>query len=324
LLFAGTTFFPYAVGFNYSILKDIVIKLKQWSISAGNYFYFFNVKINNGTSETLCSETVEKLENIKNISVHVPKHAKPISQDQFGYYLAGLIDGAGHFSNNQEFVIEFHPLDASLAYFLKKRIGYGRVKKVKTNNSIIFIIPNSNFEGLKKVLFLINGKFRSENIFNQITTNLLNNSKFSELQKINLKIDLNKEFKNHWLAGFSDATASFQINIYKDNNNKLEIHLNFKIVKQLALQTDNLLLLIKEFLGGNISYNKNNNNYYLDSTSFGSAKKVIDYFDHYHLLSTKQVNFLKWRKSYIIIQNKDYLNQIGIDKIIKYKNTMNR
>ena len=32
--------------------------------------------------------------------------------------------------------------------------------------------------------------------------------------------------------------------------------------------------------------------------------------------------YLKWRTAYIIIQNKDDLNEIGLDKITKLKNAM--
>jgi hypothetical protein len=65
--------------------------------------------------------------------------------------------------------------------------------------------------------------------------------------------------------------------------------LNFKIDQK----NDYLLLLIKNFLGGNISYIKNQDIYYYGSTSFGSAKNVINYFDKFHLLSSKHINFLK-------------------------------
>jgi hypothetical protein len=118
LLYAGTT---SIFSFKYSILNDKVKKLKQRSISAGN-----NYKIYNGTSETLRNETVVKIENIKTISIHVPKHLKPVNEDQFGHYLAGLIDGDGHFSRKQQLVIVFNLLDASLAYYLKKKI---RIRK---------------------------------------------------------------------------------------------------------------------------------------------------------------------------------------------------
>ena len=35
------------------------------------------------------------LNKIKLISAHVPKHLKPVTDDEFGHYLAGLIDGDG-------------------------------------------------------------------------------------------------------------------------------------------------------------------------------------------------------------------------------------
>jgi hypothetical protein len=51
---------------------------------------------------------------------------------------------------------------------------------------------------------------------------------------------------------------------------------------------------------------------------------VIKYFDRYFLQSTKHINFLKWRKAYILIQNKKHLTEPGLEKICKLKNTMNR
>jgi len=73
-----------------------------------------------------------------------------------------------------------------------------------------------------------------------------------------------------------------------------------------------------------IGHRKSQDTYYYGSTSFSSAKYVIDYFDNFHLLSSKYVNYLKWRKAYLIIQDKDHLNKEGVEKIIKLKNSMNR
>jgi len=307
LLFAGTT---SILSFKYSILNDIVIKLKQWSLSAGN------TSVRCGTSETLRNKTVVNSENVKPVSVHVPKYLKPTSDNQFGHYLAGLIDGDGHFSSKQQLVIVFHSLDVSLAYYIKKRLGFGSVKKVKDKNAFLLVI--SIRKGLEKVINLINGKIRTENKFNQITNNILNH--YVELKKtINLKLNTNNDFKNHWLAGFSDADGSFQIKVI-NRSNKVEVRLNF----QIDQKKDIILLLIKDFLGGNIGYRKSQDTYYYGSTSFGSAKNVINYFDYFHLLSSKHVNYLKWRKAYLIIQNKDHLNKDGLEKIIKLKSTMNR
>jgi len=314
LLYAGTT---SITSFKYSILNDIVKILKQWSISAGNALYF-NIS---GTSETLRNETVVKTENVKFISVHVPKHKKPVNDDQFGHYLAGLIDGDGHFSSKQQLIIVFHSLDVSLAYYIKDRLGFGNVRKVKDKNAFLLIIAAK--KGIEKVINLINGKIRTVNKFNQIINNILNSVTYSEFSKeVNLKLNLDKNLKNYWLAGFSDADASFQIKIInrKVASVEAEVRLNF----QIDQKKDNLLLLIKEFLGGNMGYRKSQDTYYYGSTSFGSAKNVINYFDNFHLLSSKHINYLKWRKAYIIIQNKDHLNKNGLEKIIKLKNTMNK
>ena len=87
---------------------------------------------------------------------------------------------------------------------------------------------------------------------------------------------------------------------------------------------NNSAILIKNFLGGNIGYRKSQDTYYYNSTSFGSAKKVINYFDKFHMLSSKHINFLKWRKAYIVIQDKNHLIESGLLKIMNLKNTMNR
>jgi hypothetical protein len=314
-LFAGITL----LSFKYSnYFKVIVIKLKQRSRSAGNFIKIINEltkNLNNKrTSETLRYKSKES-ENIKELSIHVPKHFKPINESDFGYYLAGLIDGNGNFSKAFQMVIVFNELDASLAYFLKGKIGYGNVYKVKNKKAIILVI--SNRAGLLKILNLINGKIRSENKFNQINNNILSNPYFNSFHVFSLNSDVN--LNNYWLSGFSDADASFQINILT-RKNKTEVRLNF----QIDQKKKDLLILIKDFLGGNIRYRKSQDTYYYGSTSFGSAKNVINYFDYFQLLSSKYINYLKWRKAYIIIQNKKHLTESGLDELIKLKKTMNR
>jgi cytochrome c/quinol oxidase subunit I/LAGLIDADG DNA endonuclease family protein len=317
LLFAGIA---SNLSFKYSLLIDIVKKLKQTikvrSLSAGPIFI---IKDKNDTPETLHNETIKttKMENVKFISVHVPTHLKPLNDEQFGHYLAGLIDGGGHFSSKQELVIVFSSLDVNLAYYLKERLSYGSVKKVKDKNAYLLII--SKKEGITKIINLINGKIRTENKFYQITKNILGHIKFTDLKdQINFKLNLTNDFKNHWIAGFSDADSSFQIKVL-NRTNKIEVRLNY----QIDQKNNKILLLIKDFFGGNLEYRKSQNTYYYGSTSFGSAKKVINYFDHYHLLSSKHINYLKWRKAYIIIQNKDHLTDSGVKKIISLKTTMN-
>lgn len=308
-LYAGI---PSPYSSKYSSLNGTVKKLEQWRKSAGNILY-----IKNGTSETLRDEVVVDLENVKRVSDHVPKHLKPLNNEQLGYYIAGLIDGDGHFSKAQQLVITFSYPDAFLAYYLKKRLGYGNVKKVKNKNAYLLIV--SNKKGMLNVINLINGKLRTEHKFNQIVNNVLSHTKYAD-KNINFTIDSSKNWDNHWLAGFSDADASFQIkNIKRITRNKQEIRLNF----QIDQKSDLLLNMIKQFLGGNIGYRKSQDTYYYGSTSFGSAKKVIQYFDKYHLQSRKHISYLRWRKVYRLIQDKQHLTEKGLAKILKIKLLIN-
>ena len=319
LLYAGTT---SIFSFKYSLIISIVKKLKQWSKSAGNInVILFKFKLeqymNNGTSETLRGETIINTEQIKLVSVHVPKHLKPLNDEEFGHYLAGLIDGDGHFSNNLQLVIVFNKLDVSLAYYIKGELGYGNVKKVKDKNAFILVIFSIN--GIYKTLNLINGKLRTINKLSQVNNNIINHKRFLNLKSdIKFELNLNNSLNNHWLAGFSDADASFQIKLVV-RDNKTETRLNY----QVDQKNKDLLVEIKNFFGGNIGYREKQDTYYYGSTSFGSAKKVISYFDKYHLLSSKHLNYLKWRKAYLIIQSKNHLNTEGLNKITKLKSTMN-
>ncbi|KAK0072197.1 hypothetical protein PV326_000312, partial [Microctonus aethiopoides] len=215
-------------------------KLEQRSKSAGNI-------LTNETSETLRGGVVESSEHVKHISKHVPKHLKPLNNEQLGHYLAGLIDGDGHFSKAQQLVIVFSSPDAFLAYYLKEKLGNCNVKKVKDKNAYLLIV--SKKEGILNMLNLIND-----------------------------------DFNNHWLAGFSDADASFQVKIINRNTRKKpEIRLNYQID-----QKNNILLTkIKNYLGGNIGYRKSQDTYYYGSTSFGSARNVIEYFNRFNLQSRK-------------------------------------
>ena len=125
MLFAGIT---SLTSLKYSILIDIVKKFKQWSLSAGNPLFFASKA---GTSETLRNEIVVNSEHVKSISNHAPKHLKPLNDEQLGHYLAGLIDGDGHFSKIPQIVLVFSSPDAFLAYYLKEILVYANVKKVK-------------------------------------------------------------------------------------------------------------------------------------------------------------------------------------------------
>nr|YP_009487241.1 hypothetical protein [Russula foetens]AWB36143.1 hypothetical protein [Russula foetens] len=247
------------------------------------------------------------------ISDHVFKHRKPETEEEFGYYLAGLIEGDGYFGDYR-FEIAFHKEDAFLAYYIKKRIGYGSVLKLKNKNSVRYVLRHS--EGLRIVLNLVNGKFLTNKKINQILTHKFD-SKFNLTILPPTNFDL---ISNHWLAGFSDADGSFVISLANSKSHMLglSLRLEFKIKQK----TSELLELIKKTLGGNIYFLESEQIFYYNSTNFKSAKNIVDYFDNFHLNSSKYINYLKWRKVYKIVQRKEHLTVEGIEKIRKIQKNL--
>ena len=284
----------------------------------------FNNKFSNHKYSTLSNKSIIKKEieynNIKGyngkttkiyneletISDHISTHVKPNTNEKLGYYLTGLIEGNGYFGDNR-FEIDFHENDTFLAYFIKKEIGYGSVLKLKHKRSVRYVLKHS--EGLKKLLSLINGKFLFKDKINQLF-------KYQWNKKLNIIILPPTNFdllSNYWLAGFTDAHGCFIITLANNNihNSKISVQLEFKI-KQKNIE---LLKLIKQTFGGHIYYFKSEELFYYNSISFKSAKSVINYFDNFQLISSKWVNYLKWRNIYRIIQRKEHLTIKGLNKI---------
>lgn len=148
-----------------------------------------------GTSETLRNETILNTEKVKSVSIHVPSHLKLVNDTQLGHYLAGLIDGDGHFSSKQQLVIVFNSSDSCLAYYLKKRIAYGSVHKVKNKNAVILVVAAK--KGMEKVISLINDKLRNNDKLNQIKSNILNDTNYINLSnEINISLNNSNDLNN--------------------------------------------------------------------------------------------------------------------------------
>jgi len=185
--------------------------LRPWGLSAGNRHYGISAftgggitteeaggaqhRENNPDSSEATSGTPGTSEptHLKGISEHVPTHRKP-SDMEFGYYLAGLIESEGSFQGNQ-LIISFHELDAPLAYYIKKQIGYGSVSKIQGKRAYKLVI--SKKAGVLKVIRLIDGKLRGWSKIEQVKRNW-----DIELTPANPESCL---LNDSWLAGFSDA-----------------------------------------------------------------------------------------------------------------------
>lgn len=278
------------------------IYLKQNKLpgqSAGNFG--FSTKATASTKNTYNSYTKLPL-----ISEHVPKHKSNLTDTEFGYFLAGLIEGDGWFGKKQLFII-FADIDVSLAYYIKKRVAYGNVYKIKDKKAVRYICKNA--AGLSYILFLINGK-------------LVSKPKYEQLLKHNYALDFNCTIlapshnvvlDNHWLAGFTQADGCFHISVVtsKTHETGYSVRLEFSI-KQNDLVP--LKLLYETVKMGNLTQYSSGIWCY-KSTGFKTANLLIDYFDDYNVFAGKYVNYLKFRKVYIMITNGQHLDVKGVTKI---------
>lgn len=297
--------------FDFKFLLEFfyIILMKEKEQSAGNF------------------ENYEKYSNLipSNlfISDHMKKHVRPITNLEFGYYLAGLIEGQGNFLNNS-IEINFREKDTYLAYFIKKQIGYGSVKKGKPNNNKFVKYILTHKEGLKKVINLVNGKFLTNNNINQLLFFKFD-KKFNITILPSVKFNI---FSNYWLSGFTDATGSFFINLDSTINLNNKSNLNLSLEFFIKYKNISLLKFLHSFLGGNLSFLESEDLFFYNSCEknnfydFKSAKILVNYFDKFNLNSSIIVKYLRWRKVYRIIQRKEHLNNIGLDKIIKIRNNL--
>jgi hypothetical protein len=205
--------------------------------SAGNFS--FSTKATAVTKNTYTNYT-----NLLTISEHVPSK-NHLNDEQFGYFLAGLIEGDGWFGYKQLHII-FAEEDISLAYYVKKRVGYGNVYKIKDKKALRYICKNN--VGLSTILSLINGKLVSYFKYDQLVTH-----NYSEHFSLSILPPLKKlTLDNHWLAGFTQADGCFHISVTKSQTHSTgySVRLEYSLKQNDKLPLE---LLYKELQMGNLS-----------------------------------------------------------------------
>ncbi|EKM73790.1 hypothetical protein AGABI1DRAFT_17588, partial [Agaricus bisporus var. burnettii JB137-S8] len=269
--------------------------------SAGNFS--FSTKATAVTKNTYNSYL-----NLPLISNHVPTPAKVanLTDNEFGYFLAGLIEGDGWFGKYELHII-FAENDISLAYLIKSRIGHGHVYKIKDKRAVRYICKNK--KGMSIILSLINGKLVSKPKYDQLI-------KHNYSEKFNFTINLPSNqitLDNYWLAGFTQADGCFYISVVQSKTHKtgFSVRLEFSIKQNDAVPLKQLYDRVKL---GNLSQYSSGIWCY-KSSGFKTAGLLISYFDKFNIFAGKYTNYLKFRKVYIMITQGKHLEDKGIIKI---------
>ena len=267
--------------------------------SAGNFSFSAN-------ATAVTKNTYTSYKNLLPISGHVP-NKKKLDDKEFGYFLAGLIEGDGWFGYKELHII-FAEEDTSLAYYIKKRVGYGNIYKIKDKKAVRYICKNK--KGLLVILSLINGKLLSNYKYDQLIKH-----NYSEHFNLSILPPLKKlTLDNYWLAGFSQADGCFHISVVKSKTHKTgySVRLEYSLKQNDKLPLD---LLHKELQMGNLSL-YHTNIWCYKSTGFKTAFNLIDYFDRFNLFAGKYTSYLKFRKVYIMITEGKHLDEKGVKRII--------
>lgn len=271
-----------------------------------------NTKING--DELICNYPylINKEKNIEfnNQINQMLKFRYSISDDQFGYYLAGLIEGDGHCSE-KEIAITYNILDTNLACYIQNRLNLGHIYKC-SGDYIKFTIRKK--EEIIKILTLVNGKFYSNY---KIEYMLRHNYENRFGIKLLPPIDNNKFsiISNYFLAGFADADSCFYISNPENNSFSSRF-----IIKQ---KDTTIINFLKSNIGGNLSLNNSDSCSKYEAAALNVIIKYEEYFDKFPLLSTKYINYILWKKALLIKKENKHLTQQGKKEILELKNSMN-
>lgn len=310
-LYISFKLYIYSIN-KFNIIVHLLKKYSEKSIILFIYYLIFLIKgfiiINN-------KQSASNFTSLDKISEHKPLYKRLENDEILGYYLAGLIEGDGYIGR-KVITIAINYKDIKNAYYLKKLIGYGNIRRY-SNTTKAFSLNFESKAARLRVFNLINGKllgpFKHKQLINQ-KYNIEFNTIIKPIAHFNL-------WDNSWLTGFSDADGSFGIYIIKSKSNKFGYQL--KIIFIISQRHEYLIKHVYNLLGGSIIIKKNKGriiNYLYSALNFNYIKNVIKYFSLYPPLhNSKYITFFKWYKVCYIFEQKLHLTKEGIDKILSIK-----
>nr|YP_010130171.1 LAGLIDADG endonuclease [Clavaria fumosa]QPZ51073.1 LAGLIDADG endonuclease [Clavaria fumosa] len=127
-----------------------------------------------------------------------------------------------------------------------------------------------------------------------------------------------------FVTGFTDAEGSFWISLSKDKGFKTgwRVRLYFEIhihEKDLAL-----LEQIKKFFGVGYIFKKKDESVQFLVSSVKDLQIIKKHFEKYLLLTKKRSDFELWIKVLDLVQNKEHLTMVGLQKIVALRSSVNK
>lgn len=267
-------------------------------------------------------------------------HGSNNKSDYISYYLAGLLEGDGHFNTPKKLntpsgtarvaAIEtvFAAKDRRSAELLQSLFG-GKIYDHPNKKLTRWLVQDK--KSVTNIINLINGKFRTPKInslYEMIDfLNAAENSPGANI--IKLPLDTSPLNSNAWLAGFIDADGHFAIKGFTPNP-KSHLGIQFQLPQRATDKSgeslEKVMLKITEFLLVKLNkrtFSEKYRQFVVSSSNRVSNKILIDYLNTYPLLSSKYLDFKDWETANNIYINKLHKDPIQYEKIRKLKANMN-
>ena len=262
-----------------------------------------------------------------------------MNNNNFAYYLTGLIEGDGTIItpktersdknkiNYPSVQICFNLKDLPLAMVIQKELSLGSISRLKGINAYRLTI-NSN-DGVLLIINILNGRMRTSKIIDLWKLIDFINHRYGDSNIIKLPLDQSNINDNPWLSGFIDADGHFAIRTTKVDKS-IRIECKFVIVQSRRDHNNNdkknILSKIAEFLlttVKSIRDNKPKPEYSLRTVNLKGNLELKNYLNNYPLFSSKYLDYNDWLKVLVFFENGKIKHKDYIENAINIKMAMN-
>lgn len=131
--------------------------------------------------------------------------------------------------------------------------------------------------------------------------------------------------QTQWIVGFVDGEGCFHIAINKNDTltNGYQVLPEFTVTQHV--RDIKVLYALKEYFGCGVVRVNHDDRYCYRVRGFQHLQEIIvPFFEKHKLLTTKRMNFEKFRRVLLMMERKEHLTLKGIEKIREIQQTMNR
>jgi hypothetical protein len=272
--------------------------------------------------------------------------------EYISYYLAGLIEGDGHFNTPKKlktpsgtarvaaievvFALKDRPTAALLQSLFGGKLYDHPNKKITSPLRGLALLRDEpararwliqDKKSVTNIINLINGKLRTPKINSLYEMIDFLNAKGDNI--IKLPLDSSPLNSNAWLAGFIDADGHFAIKGFTSNPKShlaIQFHLTQRKTDKSGESLEKLMLKITEFIQVKLNervFSEKFHQFVICTSNRVSNNILIDYLNTYPLLSSKYLDFKDWETANNIYINKLHKDPVQFEKVRNLKANMN-